>query len=118
MAAARFAALPPGQGVCAGRGGVCRSEKVRHRASALAELAEAGASVQQDVSWQIYAGAAAGVAPFVVAGVEFGKRIAQQRRCKVCAGSGLVKRGEYLFRCSGCGGFLPWQSWNRFFSGR
>ncbi|KAB1225973.1 hypothetical protein CJ030_MR1G018344 [Morella rubra] len=69
------------------------------------------------VTWQIAVGAAAGVTPFVVAGIEFGKRIIAQRRCEVCGGSGLVLRDKEYFRCPGCGGFLPWQSWKRFFSG-
>ncbi|XP_057765508.1 uncharacterized protein LOC130986207 isoform X2 [Salvia miltiorrhiza] len=70
---------------------------------------------QAELSWQIVVGAIAGVAPFVVAGVEFSKRI---RNCKVCRGSGLVLRdNKYYFRCPRCGGFLPWQSWKRFFTG-
>ncbi|KAK6149384.1 hypothetical protein DH2020_016909 [Rehmannia glutinosa] len=52
------------------------------------------------------------------AGIEFSKRIVAQRKCKVCKGSGLVLRDKkYYFRCPGCGGFLPWQSWRRFFTG-
>ncbi|XP_051125115.1 uncharacterized protein LOC127247329 [Andrographis paniculata] len=71
-----------------------------------------------DVSWQIVVGAIAGVTPFVVAGIEFGKRIVAQRNCKTCKGSGLVLRdNKYYFRCPACGGFLPWQSWTRFFTG-
>ncbi|XP_041997268.1 uncharacterized protein LOC121747316 [Salvia splendens] len=70
------------------------------------------------LTWQIVVGAIAGVAPFVVAGVEFSKRIVEQRNCKVCRGSGLVLRdNKYYFRCPACGGFLPWQSWKRFFIG-
>ncbi|EPS60404.1 hypothetical protein M569_14399, partial [Genlisea aurea] len=70
------------------------------------------------VTWQIVIGSLAGVTPFLVAGVEFGKRIAAQRKCKVCKGSGLVLRDDkYYFRCPACGGFLPWQSWTRFFTG-
>ncbi|KAK7276919.1 hypothetical protein RIF29_18068 [Crotalaria pallida] len=71
-----------------------------------------------ELTWQILAGAIAGVTPFVVAGIEFSKRIIAQRRCEVCGGSGLVlmEEKEYV-RCPGCGGFLPWQSWKRFFSG-
>ncbi|CAI0437421.1 unnamed protein product [Linum tenue] len=74
------------------------------------------------VTWEIVVGATAGVLPFVVAGIEFSKRIIEQRRCEVCGGSGLVlmedkdNREEYC-RCPGCGGFLPWQSWKRFFTG-
>ncbi|KAH9575965.1 hypothetical protein CY35_01G138400 [Sphagnum magellanicum] len=89
------------------------------RARAASEMIEAAQAVPHtDLTWQIAAGAIAGVAPFVVAGIEFSKRIIAQRRCNVCGGSGLVQRGEYYFRCGGCGGFLPWQSWRRFFSGR
>ncbi|GAQ86328.1 hypothetical protein KFL_002830040 [Klebsormidium nitens] len=63
----------------------------------------------------VIVGTVAGVTPFVVAGIEFSKRIVQQRRCEVCKGSGLVLRGRYYRRCNACGGFLPWQSWKRFF---
>ncbi|KAK4275357.1 hypothetical protein QN277_018453 [Acacia crassicarpa] len=69
------------------------------------------------VTWQIVVGAIAGVTPFVVAGVEFSKRIISQKRCEECGGSGLVLREKEYFRCPECGGFLPWQSWKRFFSG-
>ncbi|KAM7504261.1 hypothetical protein LguiB_003165 [Lonicera macranthoides] len=72
---------------------------------------------QVEVSWEILVGAFAGVTPFVVAGIEFSKRIVAQRKCGVCGGSGLVRREKYYFRCPSCGGFLPWQSWKRFFSG-
>ncbi|XP_057529417.1 uncharacterized protein LOC130808000 isoform X2 [Amaranthus tricolor] len=73
---------------------------------------------QVQVTWQIIVGTLAGVIPFVVAGIEFSKRIIAQRKCKVCGGSGLVLRDKkYYFRCPRCGGFLPWQSWRRFFSG-
>ncbi|WCJ33043.1 hypothetical protein M5689_014429 [Euphorbia peplus] len=69
------------------------------------------------VTWQIVVGTLAGVTPFVVAGIEFNKRIVAQRRCEECGGSGLVLREKEYFRCPQCGGFLPWQSWKRFFSG-
>ncbi|CAO2197522.1 unnamed protein product [Urochloa humidicola] len=69
------------------------------------------------VTWQIVVGAVAGVTPFVVAGVEFSKRIFAQKKCEVCGGSGLVMKNDYYVRCQGCGGFLPWQSWRRFFTG-
>ncbi|KAL9229996.1 hypothetical protein vseg_005400 [Gypsophila vaccaria] len=72
---------------------------------------------QAQLTWQIVVGSLAGVIPFVVAGIEFNKRIVAQRRCEVCAGSGLVLRDKKYFRCPDCGGFLPWQSWKRFFSG-
>ncbi|XP_021740385.1 uncharacterized protein LOC110706737 [Chenopodium quinoa] len=74
--------------------------------------------IQAQVSWEIIVGSLAGVIPFIVAGIEFSKRIAAQRSCEVCGGSGLVLRDKkYYFRCPRCGGFLPWQSWRRFFSG-
>ncbi|CAI5956071.1 unnamed protein product [Closterium sp. NIES-64] len=59
----------------------------------------------------------AGVIPFIVASIEFGKRIAAQQRCEACRGSGLQLVGRFYRRCSACGGFLPWQSWRRFFLG-
>ncbi|KAL8239193.1 hypothetical protein R6Q59_015760 [Mikania micrantha] len=59
---------------------------------------------------------AAGVAPFVVAGIEFSKRIVAQKKCIECGGSGLVLIEKEYIRCPNCGGFLPWQSWKRFFS--
>ncbi|GAV86843.1 hypothetical protein CFOL_v3_30269, partial [Cephalotus follicularis] len=74
-------------------------------------------SAQVGVTWQIVVGAIAGVTPFVVAGVEFSKRIIAQRRCEVCNGSGLILIEDEYVKCPGCGGFLPWQSWKRFFSG-
>ena len=53
----------------------------------------------EPLSWEIWAGLVAGVIPFVIASVEFGKRILIQRRCPECAGRGLVQRGRYLRRC-------------------
>uniref|UniRef100_A0A7N0UB84 Uncharacterized protein n=1 Tax=Kalanchoe fedtschenkoi TaxID=63787 RepID=A0A7N0UB84_KALFE len=44
-------------------------------------------------------------------------KIGERRNCAVCKGSGLVRREKYYFRCPRCGGFLPWQSWKRFFTG-
>ncbi|VAH64217.1 uncharacterized protein LOC119269082 [Triticum dicoccoides] len=70
-----------------------------------------------EVTWQIVVGAVAGVTPFVVAGVEFSKRIIEQKKCEICGGSGLVMKENLYVRCQGCGGFLPWQSWRRFFKG-
>ncbi|KAK4369215.1 hypothetical protein RND71_013007 [Anisodus tanguticus] len=71
-----------------------------------------------DITWQIVVGSLAGVTPFVVAGVEFSKRIMKQRKCEVCGGSGLVLQNKKFYkRCPSCGGFLPWQSWRRFFMG-
>ncbi|KAL4580017.1 hypothetical protein LXL04_016190 [Taraxacum kok-saghyz] len=68
-------------------------------------------------TWQIVVGSIAGVAPFVVAGIEFSKRIVAQKQCVECRGSGLVLIEKEYIRCPNCGGFLPWQSWKRFFSG-
>ncbi|PXF44015.1 hypothetical protein BWQ96_06248 [Gracilariopsis chorda] len=68
-----------------------------------------------DVS--IVAGSVALCIPFFVAAVLFGERIYRQRTCEKCRGSGLVKMGSLLKRCPKCGGFLPWQSWRRFFTG-
>lgn len=95
------------------------TQRVAGRARAVSELAEASQSIQAapDLTWQIWAGAIAGVTPFVVAGIEFSKRIAAQQRCSVCGGSGLVKKSGSYFRCGNCGGFLPWYSWRRFFKG-
>jgi DnaJ-class molecular chaperone len=39
-----------------------------------------------------------------------------QRRCEVCEGSGLVMRGSYPKKCTACGGFFPWISWQMFLS--
>uniref|UniRef100_A0A6N2MHJ5 Viral late gene transcription factor 3 zinc ribbon domain-containing protein n=1 Tax=Salix viminalis TaxID=40686 RepID=A0A6N2MHJ5_SALVM len=82
-----------------------------HGISAAADIARG------EVTWQIIVGAIAGVTPFVVAGIEFSKRIIAQRRCQECGGSGLVLIDKDYCRCPGCGGFLPWQTWKRFFSG-
>ncbi|KAJ3696191.1 hypothetical protein LUZ60_001568 [Juncus effusus] len=70
-----------------------------------------------EITWQITIGALAGITPFVIAGIEFSKRIIAQKKCEVCGGSGLVLRDKIYVRCQGCGGFLPWQSWKRFLSG-
>ncbi|KAL7249130.1 hypothetical protein ACSBR1_011322 [Camellia fascicularis] len=86
-------------------------------AAAINDVLAAADPDQVAITWQIVVGALAGVTPFVVAGIEFSKRIVAQRKCGVCGGSGLVLRDKYYFRCPGCGGFLPWQSWKRFFSG-
>ncbi|CAM0882571.1 unnamed protein product [Alopecurus aequalis] len=80
-------------------------------AAAVADLPPA------EVTWQIVVGAVAGATPFVVAGVEFSKRIIEQKKCEICGGSGLVMKNDLYVRCQGCGGFLPWQSWRRFFRG-
>ncbi|XP_074320180.1 uncharacterized protein LOC141656981 [Silene latifolia] len=93
-----------------------RESKLKVRA--LGDVSSSVDPVQAQVTWEIVVGSLAGVIPFIVAGIEFNKRIVAQRRCEVCRGSGLVLRDKkYYFRCPGCGGFLPWQSWKRFFSG-
>ncbi|RZC46103.1 hypothetical protein C5167_039045 [Papaver somniferum] len=82
--------------------------------------------VQAEITWEIIVGTLAGVIPFVVAGIEFSKRISiakpqqnatesenlknvtsrvEQKRCTVCRGSGLVRREKYYFRCPRCGMF-------------
>nr|GEW53152.1 transmembrane protein [Tanacetum cinerariifolium] len=70
-----------------------------------------------EITWQIVVGTIAGITPFVVAGIEFSKRIVAQKKCTECGGSGLVLIEKEYIRCPNCGGFLPWQSWQRFFSG-
>ncbi|KAJ0980115.1 hypothetical protein J5N97_008370 [Dioscorea zingiberensis] len=89
------------------------------RASTIIRVVDGGADLiaPTEITWQIAVGALAGVTPFIVAGIEFSKRIVAQRKCGVCGGSGLVQRDDYYVRCPGCGGFLPWQSWKRFFTG-
>ncbi|KAG9452687.1 hypothetical protein H6P81_005591 [Aristolochia fimbriata] len=67
------------------------------------DIAASTASAQPEITWQIVVGAIAGVTPFVVAGIEFSKRIVAQRKCEVCGGSGLVQEEESYFRCPGCG---------------
>ncbi|XP_038691919.1 uncharacterized protein LOC119990145 [Tripterygium wilfordii] len=88
------------------------------KTTAISDVSASANPAEAEVTWQIIVGAIAGITPFVVAGIEFSKRIMAQRRCEVCGGSGLVLRDKkYYFRCPRCGGFLPWQSWKRFFSG-
>ncbi|XP_019194317.1 PREDICTED: uncharacterized protein LOC109188202 [Ipomoea nil] len=82
-----------------------------------AAITSDAAATPVEITWQIIVGTIAGVTPFIVAGIEFGKRIVAQRRCTTCGGSGLVLRETDYFRCPTCGGFLPWQSWKRFFTG-
>lgn len=66
--------------------------------------------------WEVYVGFAAGIVPFLIASVEFSKRILIQKRCVECNGRGLVQNGRYLKKCSTCGGLLPWLSWKAFLS--
>ncbi|KZV49903.1 hypothetical protein F511_40300 [Dorcoceras hygrometricum] len=74
------------------------------RTSAVTELsAFTSDPAQPELTWQIVTGALAGVTPFVVAGIEFSKRIVAQKKCSVCKGSGLVSRdNKYYFRCPAC----------------
>ncbi|CAN0125719.1 unnamed protein product, partial [Ectocarpus sp. 12 AP-2014] len=69
---------------------------------------------------KIVIGSAACLAAYAWAAYEFGKRIVTQRACEVCKGSGLVstsRSGKQLRqpkKCYACGGFLPWESWGKF----
>ncbi|XP_078430109.1 uncharacterized protein LOC144702094 [Wolffia australiana] len=102
------------------RRGWAREERARRagRSSHVVRAVEGPSELPPvEVTWQIVIGALAGMMPFVVAGIEFGKRIAAQKKCEVCGGSGLVQVEGLYGRCPGCGGFLPWQSWKRFFTG-
>ncbi|XP_027170021.1 uncharacterized protein LOC113769902 [Coffea eugenioides] len=94
-------------------------KKSKPRISALAEVSSFTSDpARAVVTWQIVVGALAGITPFMVAGIEFGKRIVKQRQCGECKGSGLVLRTDQQYiRCPACGGWLPWQSWRRFFTG-
>ncbi|KAH7544481.1 hypothetical protein ACOSQ2_030579 [Xanthoceras sorbifolium] len=85
--------------------------------SAINDVSSLADPARTEVTWQIIVGTLAGVTPFVVAGVEFSKRIIAQRRCEECGGSGLILREKDYYKCPQCGGFLPWQSWKRFFTG-
>ncbi|XP_071736603.1 uncharacterized protein [Rutidosis leptorrhynchoides] len=90
----------------------------RNRISAVGEVSDIISNpVEPEITWQIVVGAIAGVTPFVVAGIEFSKRIVAQKKCIECGGSGLVLIEKEYIRCPNCGGFLPWQSWRRFFTG-
>ncbi|KAI3703793.1 hypothetical protein L1987_73988 [Smallanthus sonchifolius] len=94
----------------------------RHRFSSRISAVDELSAVTFDpaapqITWQIIVGSIAGVTPFMVAGIEFSKRIVAQKKCMECGGSGLVLIEEEYIRCPNCGGFLPWQSWKRFFSG-
>ncbi|GMY31037.1 transmembrane protein [Fagus crenata] len=93
------------------------NRRLTARISAINDVSATMNPAGVEVTWQIVVGAIAGVTPFVVAGIEFSKRIIAQRRCELCGGSGLVLNEKDYIKCPGCGGFLPWQSWKRFFSG-
>jgi hypothetical protein len=74
-----------------------------------------------DVTNEIWVGSIVSLVPIVYATIVFNDRIQIQRRCLVCAGSGLVyqtAKGNVLNRprkCFNCGGFLPWLGWKMFF---
>ena len=70
-----------------------------------------------ELGWQIWAGAAVGVAPFILGAWEFGTRIQIQRKCVKCSGSGLVGMSGKEQKCPECGGFFPWRSWGEFLGG-
>jgi hypothetical protein len=87
---------------------------------------------------EIWLGALLPTLVFALGSYEFGKRILIQRRCAVCAGTGLVdvpfvtsssssssssssgpRQQQQQFRkvkCRACGGFFPWESASKFFS--
>ena len=71
-------------------------------------------------TWQLWFGFFAGLSPVDNAASEFWKRARIQRGCARCAGSGLVVVGvgdeKRKVKCASCGGFLPFESWSRFFS--
>ncbi|TVU35036.1 hypothetical protein EJB05_16902 [Eragrostis curvula] len=86
----------------AGRGGATRVHAVDGASAAAAVAAAADAPLPPlQVTWQIVVGAVAGATPFVVAGVEFSKRIIAQKKCEICGGSGLVPKKDYYVRCQG-----------------
>lgn len=92
------------------------TSRPRARARALANDVDPEA-VQ---TWQLWFGFFAGLSPVVIAAWEFWKRARIQRGCARCAGSGLVVVGvgdeKRKVKCASCGGFLPFESWSRFFS--
>ncbi|XP_042378509.1 uncharacterized protein LOC121971346 [Zingiber officinale] len=100
------------------RGRTCGRRQTAGIDAVLVDGAASADLAPVQITWQIAVGALAGITPFVVAGIEFSKRIIAQRKCGVCGGSGLILLKDKSYaRCPGCGGFLPWQSWKRFFTG-
>jgi hypothetical protein len=68
---------------------------------------------------EIWLGALVPLGVFIFGAAEFGKRILIQRRCAVCAGTGLItlaaaSPSPRKVKCRACGGFFPWESWGRF----
>ena len=102
------------------------AEQAAAAAPYIAEQAAAAAAAAPYVpspyqpGWEIWAGAFFGTFPFVIASIEFGKRIVIQRRCPECRGKGLVPasgpagRKGRLRKCPQCGGMLPWGGWKLF----
>ena len=92
------------------------TSRARSRSRALANDVDPEA-VQ---TWQLWFGFFAGLSPVVIAACEFWKRARIQSRCARCAGSGLVVvvvgDEKRKVKCASCGGFLPFESWSRFFS--
>jgi hypothetical protein len=88
------------------------TQSIDQSQSFASSLSEAGIE-----PWQLWFGFVVGLAPFVIASYEFGKRILIQKRCALCSGTGLIRAGKYSNKrkCTQCGGFLPWESWGRFF---
>jgi hypothetical protein len=88
------------------------TQSIEQSQSFASSLSEAGIE-----PWQLWFGFVVGLAPFVIASYEFGKRILIQKRCALCSGTGLIRAGKYSNKrkCTQCGGFLPWESWGRFF---
>ncbi|ANM70092.1 transmembrane protein [Arabidopsis thaliana] len=100
--------VSPGRRRSRGGGGgmMTMSNRRLKTTSALSELADTVAETgKSEITWQIIVGTIAGIIPFVVAGVEFSKRIIAQKRCEECGGTGLVSRDKKYFRCPECGNF-------------
>ncbi|CAM9251611.1 unnamed protein product, partial [Hapterophycus canaliculatus] len=107
------------------------SEAVNHATFILAGAGDAsrGGAVVEQIPYvpgevpdfdKIVLGSAACLGAYAWAAYEFGKRIVTQRACEVCEGSGLVnssrsgKKLKQPVKCYACGGFLPWESWGKF----
>jgi hypothetical protein len=96
---------------------------VAHRPPRLASTTRTAAFSPATPGPEIWVGVALPVTVFALGTWEFTKRILIQRRCAVCGGTGLVSMGGgsaaspgRLVKCRACGGFFPWQSWQRFLS--
>nr|XP_048329496.1 uncharacterized protein LOC107435503 isoform X1 [Ziziphus jujuba var. spinosa] len=82
------------------------------RVAAINDVSAAADAVPVDLTWQIVVGAIAGVTPFVVAGIEFSKRIIAQRRCEADFYHG--NRGRDSFLAKSLLFPLPLCFWRRF----